>query len=72
MTRFRSVALVVLAAVVALAATGAPVSAQDFRGGIRGTVLDATGGVLPGVTVTVTNSATGVVADGGHRRQGAV
>jgi Carboxypeptidase regulatory-like domain len=60
MTRFCSVALVVLAAVVALAATGAPVSAQDFRGGIRGTVLDATGGVLPGVTVTVTNSATGV------------
>jgi hypothetical protein len=33
-------------------------SAQDFRGGVRGTVSDATGGVLPGVTVTVTNTET--------------
>jgi len=33
-------------------------AAQDFRGGIRGTVTDATGGVLPGVTVTVTNAET--------------
>ena len=32
--------------------------AQDFRGGVRGTVSDATGGVLPGVTVTVTNTET--------------
>ena len=35
-------------------------AAQDFRGGIRGTVSDATGGVLPGVTVTVANAETKV------------
>jgi hypothetical protein len=34
--------------------------AQDFRGSIAGTVTDATSAVLPGVTITVTNSATGV------------
>ncbi len=38
----------------------APVEAQDFRGGIRGTVADATGGVLPGVSVTITNADTAV------------
>ncbi len=35
-------------------------AAQDFRGGITGTVADKTGGVLPGVTITVTNANTGV------------
>jgi hypothetical protein len=35
-------------------------TAQDFRGSIAGTVIDATGGVLPGVTVTVTNADTKV------------
>src|SRR6185295_15143250 len=34
--------------------------AQDFRGAITGTVTDPSGGVLPGVTVTVTNVATNV------------
>ena len=33
-------------------------AAQEFRGGVRGTIADATGGVLPGVTVTVTNADT--------------
>jgi len=47
-----------VAAVVLL--MGAPASAQDFRGGIRGTITDATGGVLPGVSVTITNSETAV------------
>ena len=56
MTRLCSIALFALAALAA----AAPATAQDFRGGIRGTVADATGGVLPGVTVTVTNAATGV------------
>lgn len=37
-----------------------PAAAQDFRGSIVGTVTDSTGGVLPGVTVTVTNSETSV------------
>jgi carboxypeptidase family protein len=35
-------------------------SAQTFRGGISGRVADATGAVLPGVSVTVTDDATGV------------
>jgi hypothetical protein len=46
-----------LAALLALAG---PASAQDFRGGIRGTITDSTGGVLPGVTVTITNADTKV------------
>src|SRR5215210_4884541 len=37
-----------------------PVSAQTERGTIVGIARDATGAVLPGVTVTVTNAATGV------------
>jgi Carboxypeptidase regulatory-like domain/TonB dependent receptor-like, beta-barrel len=50
----------VASALLALAFAGAPVMAQDFRGAIAGTVSDATGGVLPGVTITVTNLGTGV------------
>src|SRR5262245_42839253 len=49
-----------LACLAALAALAAPASAQDFRGGIRGTITDATGGVLPGVSVTITNTETRV------------
>src|SRR5262245_13272089 len=45
---------------VMMSALAAPVAAQDFRGSIVGTVTDATGGVLPGVTITVSNSDTGV------------
>ena len=45
-----------------------PAAAQDFRGAISGTVTDSGGGVLPGVTVTITNVetnvATTVVTDG--------
>lgn len=33
-----------------------PLIAQDFRGAISGTVKDESGGVLPGATVTVTNT----------------
>ena len=49
-----------LLAVLAVAAIGSPAFAQDFRGSVIGTVTDATGAVLPGVTVTVTNTETGV------------
>ena len=34
--------------------------AQTFRGAISGRIGDATGAVLPGVTVTATNDATGI------------
>ncbi|HVE70094.1 MAG TPA: carboxypeptidase-like regulatory domain-containing protein [Thermoanaerobaculia bacterium] len=40
-----------------------PAAAQDFRGAISGTVTDASGGVLPGVTVTITNVETNVSND---------
>src|SRR5437762_3532283 len=41
-------------------AVAAVCSAQTFRGGISGRVADATGAVLPGVSVAATNDATGV------------
>jgi hypothetical protein len=34
--------------------------AQDFRGGIVGRVTDESGGLLPGVTITVTHRDTNV------------
>jgi hypothetical protein len=40
-----------------------PAAAQDFRGAISGTVTDASGGVLPGVSVTITNVETNVSTD---------
>jgi hypothetical protein len=46
-----------LAAVFLMAASAA---AQTVTGEIRGPVRDSSGGVLPGVTVTVTNTATGL------------
>ena len=49
-----------LALVAMIVAMAAAVAAQDFRGTVEGTVADSTGGVLPGVTVTVTNASTGV------------
>ncbi len=45
---------------LALALTSSAVAhAQTFRGGISGRVLDSTGAVLPGVSLTATNTATG-------------
>jgi Carboxypeptidase regulatory-like domain len=45
---------------VLMAGLGSPLYAQDPRGSLMGTVTDSTGGMLPGVTVTVTNPDTGV------------
>src|SRR5689334_12597219 len=36
-------------------------AAQAVRGTVLGTITDKTGAVLPGVTVTVTNTETGVM-----------
>lgn len=48
-----------------------PAGAQDYRARVQGTVVDTSGGVLPGVTVTLINDATGVavvrVTDGEGR-----
>src|SRR5579859_7823802 len=49
---------VLVAAFVALL-TG-PIHGQSVNGSIQGTVVDQSGAVLPGVTVTVTNASTGV------------
>ena len=38
-------------------------NAQTFRGGISGRIADSSGAVLPGVTVTATNNATGVFVE---------
>lgn len=48
----------VLAWVVAVLMCAAPAFAQFDRGTISGTITDQQGGVVPGVTVTVTNTAT--------------
>lgn len=50
--------LAVLLAVLCLAAL--PLSAQRFLGTITGTVSDATGAVVPGAEVTVTDASTGL------------
>ena len=61
-----------LLALAALVLTALPLSAQT-GGVIDGTVVDDQGGVLPGVTFTLTNTDTGVVrsavseSDGGYR-----
>ncbi len=54
-----------LALVAALACVLVPVSvqAQTVAGQISGRVSDSSGGVLPGVTVTVTNVNTGLVVE---------
>ncbi|MGH9308407.1 MAG: carboxypeptidase regulatory-like domain-containing protein [Vicinamibacterales bacterium] len=46
--------------VLLLIALPALAQAQDFRGAVSGRVIDESGGVLPGVTVTVTNKNTNV------------
>ncbi len=55
----RSRTLLAAAAVIALASVGI---AQETTGTLIGTVLDQTGAVLPGVTVTVRNVRTGYTA----------
>src|SRR5262245_52758277 len=56
--RHRRVCMALVAG--ALARLTGPAAAQDFRGSIVGTATDASGAVLPGVIVTIANTATGV------------
>jgi Carboxypeptidase regulatory-like domain/TonB dependent receptor len=53
-----AVMLALLAATVALSLP-APVSAQEARGTITGTIRDGSGSVIPGATVTITNKEMG-------------
>jgi hypothetical protein len=50
----------VLFALLFLVGTAAAVSAQSTLGGIRGTVTDPQGAVVPGASVLITDEATGV------------
>ncbi|HXY39163.1 MAG TPA: TonB-dependent receptor [Vicinamibacteria bacterium] len=54
----RSALRAALACLAALAAATPPLVAQTFRGGIRGSVRDTTGALVPGATVTATDDAT--------------
>jgi hypothetical protein len=54
--RFRNIALVFLMLALAM-----PAFAQEQRASIEGVVKDATGAVMPGVTIEAKNEATGVV-----------
>ena len=68
----RRLVVVVMALALSLAAA-TPAAAQGTGGSISGTAKDAQGGVLPGVTVTLRNEATGVTrtavteTDGSYR-----
>ena len=58
-SRSRLVITVLRLALAALIAVPAVASAQTITGQISGRVTDASGGVLPGVTVTIVNEGTG-------------
>src|SRR5688572_23543905 len=54
---FRSLAALLAVALLLLSATA--VTAQERTGNVAGVVKDQSGGVLPGVAVTLTNKASG-------------
>jgi hypothetical protein len=54
---------VLLSVLVIAGLLAAPAAAQDSRGTITGTVRDASGGVIPGATVTITNNAMGTTVN---------
>lgn len=57
----RRTLLAVLFAVVGLVLGAGQASAQERFGGLTGVVQDASGGVLPGATISITNKDTGAV-----------
>jgi hypothetical protein len=69
MSQNRRIALCFSAFLLTLAATA--VSAQDARGAINGTVTDPSGGIVPGVTIRVTNADTGVSVEATTNAHGA-
>src|SRR6516165_11861409 len=52
------VVTLVLGFVVATILSPLPLHAQQFFGSVVGTVTDASGGVIPGATITITNIGT--------------
>jgi hypothetical protein len=65
----RSIHLATAVMVLCLSTTAA--FAQSSNAVLGGTVADATGAVIPGVTITATNTATGVVSTGLSNETGA-
>jgi outer membrane receptor protein involved in Fe transport len=63
------IAVATLALLLSLPAARAA-AGQAVRGAVLGTIADKTGGVLPGVTVTVTNTETGVAQNTTSDEQG--
>src|ERR1051325_7765920 len=63
------IAVATLALLLSLPAARAT-AGQAVRGAVLGTIADKTGGVLPGVTVTVTNTETGVAQNTTSDAQG--
>ena len=55
--------LTTVVAVLLITGTAPTTSAQGLTGQISGTVVDSGGGVLPGVTVTITNAGTATTRD---------
>ena len=51
-----------LAMIASLVVLAVPAGAQDYRGRVQGVIADSSGAALPGVTVTMTNTATNVTA----------
>src|SRR5262245_41377144 len=50
----------ILVVVAALVLAAIPAGAQDYRGRVQGAIVDASQGALPGVAVTLVNTATAV------------
>jgi hypothetical protein len=49
-------------ALIVLATAVTPLLAQDARGRVQGNILDTSGSIVPGATVTLQNDATGISA----------
>jgi hypothetical protein len=60
MTTRRCLPVILVLAAMMTPLTAPPARAQQQLGAIQGTITDATGGVLPGVTVTVTHLDTAI------------
>ena len=56
----RALGVAAVFAALAFILASAPAAAQSGNGQIEGVVKDAQGGLLPGVTVTLRNQASGV------------
>ena len=63
--------IIPLLLLVVLLATTLTTHAQTFRGGINGTVMDATGAAVAGASVIATDTATGVKTTGVSTSSGA-